>query len=69
MVDLRPMPRYSIGIGRDRAGTRVAMLVQDLDVRVVDAVTGELFRELTIDPAKRFQARGLPPGPRPRSRG
>src|ERR1039458_1125645 len=60
---------YSIGIGRDRAGTRVAMLVQDLDVRVVDAVTGELFRELTIDPAKRFQARGLPPGPRPRSRG
>lgn len=57
---------YSIGLGRDHAGTRVAMLVQDLDVRVVDATTGELIRELTIDTSKRFQARGLPPGPRPR---
>jgi len=59
---------YSIGLGRDRAGVRVAMLVQDLDVRVVDAATGELIRELTIDPSKRFQARGLPPGPKPRSK-
>jgi transposase InsO family protein len=58
---------YSIGLGRDRAGVRVTMLVQDLDVRVVDTATGELIRELTIDPSKKFQARGLPPGPQRRS--
>ncbi len=60
---------YSIGLGREHAGTRVAMLVQDLDVRVVDEATGELIREQTIDLAKKFQARGLPPGPKPRSKG
>jgi hypothetical protein len=59
---------HSIGIGRLLAGTRVTMLVSDLDVRVVDADTGELLRELTIDPKKRFQGRGLPPGPAPKSR-
>ena len=26
------------------------LLVKDLDVRVVNAITGELLRELTIDP-------------------
>ena len=44
------------------------MLVQDLDVRVVDEATGELIRELTIDLDRRFQSRGLPPGPKPRSK-
>ena len=28
----------------------VLLLVQDLDVRIVNAITGELLRELTIDP-------------------
>ena len=31
------------------------MLVQDLHVRVVDAATGELVRELNIDPSKDYQ--------------
>ena len=39
-----------IGVGRTNAGTYVLLLVQDLDVRVIDAATGELLRELTIDP-------------------
>ena len=46
---------YSIGIGRTHARTRVVVLVQDLDVRIIDAATGELLRELVLDPTKRYQ--------------
>jgi hypothetical protein len=47
------------------------MLVQDLDIRVVDAATGELLRALTLDPSRSYQPTGRPPGtttpPRPAS--
>ena len=46
-----------IGIGRTHKGTHVILLVQDLDVRVVDAITGELVRELTIDTTRDYQPR------------
>jgi hypothetical protein len=46
-----------IGIGRTHKGTHVILLVQDLHVRVVNAITGELLRELTIDPNKDYQPR------------
>jgi transposase InsO family protein len=52
-----------IGIGRTYAGTYVILLVQDLAVRVVHAATGELLRELTIDPRRDYQPTGRPPGP------
>ena len=52
-----------IGVGRTYAGTYVILLVQDLDVRVVHAATGELLRELTIDPRRDYQPTGRPPGP------
>ncbi len=54
-----------IGIGRTYAGTYVILLVQDLDVRVVHAATGELLRELTVDPRRDYQPTGRPPGPAP----
>jgi transposase InsO family protein len=54
---------YSIGIGRTHARTRVLILVQDLDITVVDAVTGQLLRKLTLDTSKRYQGTGRPPGP------
>ena len=41
------------------------MLVQDLDVRVINAATGELLRELTIDPARDYQPTGKPRYPKP----
>ena len=53
---------YPIGIGRTHARTRVIVLVQDLDIRVINAATGELLRELTLDPTKRL------PGNRPPTR-
>lgn len=46
-----------IGVGRTHKGTHVILLVQDLEVRVVHAITGELLRELTIDPDKDYQPR------------
>jgi transposase InsO family protein len=49
-----------IGIGRTYARTRVLLLVQDLHVRVVHAATGELLRELIIDPHKDYQPKSTP---------
>lgn len=54
---------YSIGVGRTHARTRVLVLVQDLDIRIIDAATGELLRELVLDPTRRYQGTGRPPGP------
>ena len=41
---------HHIGLGRTLARTHVIIISQDLHVRVVNAITGELIRELTIDP-------------------
>jgi hypothetical protein len=57
---------HHIGIGRTHAGTRVLLLVHDLDIRIIDAATGELLRELVLDTSKRYQGTGRPPGPPPR---
>jgi hypothetical protein len=56
---------HHIGIGRTHARTPVLMLIQDLDVRVINAATGELIRQLTIDPTRNYQPTGRPPGPPP----
>ena len=58
---------HHIGIGRDRARTRVLMLIQDLHIRVIDAATGELLRDLTLDPSRDYQPTGRPPGPKPQA--
>ena len=49
-----------IGLGRTYARTRVILLVQDLHVRVVHAATGELLRDLIIDPSKDYQPKNTP---------
>ena len=46
-----------IGIGRTHSRTHVILLVQDLHGRVVNAITGELLRDLTIDTSKDYQPR------------
>ena len=46
-----------IGIGRTHVRTHVILLVHDLQVRVINAITGELLRELTIDPNRDYQPR------------
>jgi transposase InsO family protein len=52
-----------IGIGRTHARTHVKLLVHDLDVTVINAATGEVLRELTIDLTRDYQPTGRPPGP------
>lgn len=49
-----------IGVGRTYARTDVILLVQDLHVTVVHAATGEILRDLIIDPRKDYQPRSHP---------
>jgi transposase InsO family protein len=64
VVTLRAAGRlHHIGIGRTHARTHVILLIHDLHIRVVDATTGELLRELTLDPTRDYQPTGRPPGP------
>jgi len=58
---------HHIGIGRTLARTPVLMLVQDLHIRVINAATGELLRELELDPGRDYQPTGRPPGPQPKT--
>jgi transposase InsO family protein len=53
---------HHIGIGRTHARTRVLVLVQDLSIRIINAATGELIRQLTLDPTRDYQPRGTPCG-------
>ena len=46
-------------------GTHVLLLVQDLHIRVINAATGELLRDLTLDTTRTYQPTGRPPGPPP----
>ncbi|HSL58982.1 MAG TPA: IS481 family transposase [Acidimicrobiales bacterium] len=53
---------HHIGLGRTLDQTPVILLIDDLDVRVIHATTGELLRALTIDPNRRYHGTGRPPG-------
>ncbi|KNE83056.1 MULTISPECIES: IS481 family transposase [Streptomyces] len=56
LVTLRVSGRlHHIGVGRTHAQTSVILLVDDLHVRIVNATTGELLRDLTIDPTRDYQ--------------
>jgi transposase InsO family protein len=52
-----------IGVGRTYPRTEVTLLVQDLHVRIINAATGEILRDLIIDPRRDYQPTGRPPGP------
>lgn len=54
---------HHIGVGRTYEGTCVILLVQDLEIRVINAITGELLRELTLNPDIDYQPTGKPKGP------
>jgi transposase InsO family protein len=54
---------HHIGIGRIHEGTCVILLVQDLHITVVNAITGELLRDLTLNPHLDYQPTGAPKGP------
>lgn len=55
---------HHIGLSTEHAGKTVRMLIHDLDVIIIDRNTGEILRELTINPDRDYQPRGLKPGPK-----
>ncbi len=46
---------HHIGLGRRHAGTRVLVLALDRHIRVLDEATGQLLRELILDPSRDYQ--------------
>ena len=53
---------HHIGVGRTHANTHVVMLIQNLHIRVINAATGQLIRQLTLDPTRDYQPRNVPTG-------
>ena len=63
-VTLRHNSRlHHIGIGRTHARTCVILLIQDLQIRIVNAATGELLRELVLDPKRDYHPPEHPKAP------
>ena len=61
VITLRHAGRlHHIGIGRTHARTHVIVLAQDLNIRIVNAVTGELLRELKLNPDRDYQPQNKP---------
>lgn len=46
---------HHIGIGRAHKHEHVRVLIHNLDIRVINSATGELLRELTLDPTRDYQ--------------
>ena len=65
VITLRVAGRlHHIGVGRTYTGIPVLVLVQDLHIRILNAATGELLRQLTLDPTRDYQPTGAPKGPK-----
>jgi transposase InsO family protein len=45
---------HHIGIGRRWAGTKILMIIHELNIRIITE-TGELIRDLTLDPTRDYQ--------------
>jgi hypothetical protein len=58
---------HHIGIGRTHARNHILMFIRDLHIRLINATTGELLRELTLDPNRNYQPTDRPPGPPPKA--
>lgn len=55
-VTLRHLSRlYHIGVGRAHKGKAIKLLIADQKIRVIDQKTGELIRELVLDPTRNYQ--------------
>ena len=57
---------HHIGIGRAHAGTPVLIRTAGPDITIIHATTGEILRQLTLDPARNYQPTGAPKGRTPR---
>jgi transposase InsO family protein len=55
---------HHIGIGLEHAGTRIRMLINNLNILIINIETGEILRDFQLDPNKQHQPRGVKPGPK-----
>lgn len=63
-VTLRHAGRlHHIGLGYEHNGRVVRILVHDLHITVIHADTGEIIRDLALDPDRDYQPLGRKPGP------
>lgn len=53
---------HHIGLGRPLDGTPIILLIDGYDIRVLHATTGEIIRDLTINPERRYHGTGKPIG-------
>ena len=58
----------ALGLEKRRTGTKVTVLIDDLDIRVLDRDTGKLTRKLVLDPTRDYQPRGVKCGNSPKNR-
>lgn len=59
---------HHIGLSKRRRGTKVTVLIDDLDIRIINHTTGELLRKLILDPTRDYQPRGVKCGNSPENR-
>jgi hypothetical protein len=59
---------HHIGLSKRRRGTKVTVLIDDRDIRVLDRDTGQLIRKLVLDPTRDYQPRGVKCGNAPENR-
>jgi hypothetical protein len=62
------IPGRFIGLSKHLRGTKVIVLINDLDIRVLERDSGKLIRKLTLDPTRDYQPRGVKPGNSPTNR-
>ena len=59
---------HHIGLSKHLRGTKVIVLIDDLDIRVLNRNTGTLIRKLVLDPTRNYQPRGVKCGNSPENR-
>ena len=60
----RYLAQAGLVLPEPRKRPRSSYLVQDLHIRIIGAATGELLRELTLDPSRNYQPTGKPRRPK-----
>lgn len=56
---------HRIGIGRHNATTPVRVLIAERDIRIIATATGELLRQLELDPTRAYPPTENPRNTRP----
>jgi hypothetical protein len=59
---------HHIGLSKHLRGTKVTVLIDDRDIRVLHRHTGQLIRKLILDPTRDYQPRGVKCGNSPENR-